>query len=303
MDRLTIPSASLYKLFALALLLSTLAACPGGDIAPTRSETDAWTLPDLWQPPSATDAGPQADIAPPPIEQSPPDGTPCTGLLTSEGTRWVKEGAGPQSIYDAPMIGGANPKDKGSVPEGGAMKFFPAASKPGWACVLYGGTYGYIDANNLATVPPSGMQGCKASLPDPSSRWVKAGTGSLNLRSEPAASGGAKTVLTAIPEGTEARYRPTGDEPGWACLTYGGHTGYASAKYLSTTPNAGSSGGSGSGSSATSGGVCKKNLVASWCGPLTKPCSWRTTKSTCEAVHWFTGIFKQDATPCCMWSS
>jgi hypothetical protein len=313
------------KLLLFAILVP---ACSISDPPPSRSADSGWSTFDIWLPqlvdagaplsdagaPASSDAGVPSSLeagadAPtlPPIEQSPPvPNASCTGNLTAEGTRWIKKGAGPQGIFSGPKTAGSSPSTIGTVPEGGAMKYFPTASKPGWACVLHGGAAGYVDASNLTTVAPSGS-GCKPGLTLKGYRWVKAGVGALNLRNVPAADAGTATVIEVIPEGASAKaaYYPEGDEPGWACLQYAGKTGYASAKYLAAAPPA-SSGGSSPGSSGgsspgTSEPFCTANPEVTWCGPLTKPCGWRATKGECESVHWFTGLFNQDALPCCSW--
>lgn len=321
-QRIRIAFTLSFSLFAVV----SMTACPSGEEPPPINAIvdggpwadlyvfpadQQWAYPDQQPLPRPLDGGaPPADAASTPdtqlstpIEQSPPSpGVQCSGQLTAEGTRWVKKGAGTQSIYDAPKVAPATPTQQGTAPEGGAMKFFPTASKQGWACVLYGGVQGYIDASMLTTLPPSAEETCKPGLTSDGHRWVKAGTGSLNLRSEPTSDGGSATVLTTIPEGAsgKATYYPSGDEPGWACVAYGGKTGYAAAKYLSASPPPTPSNPTPTPSPST--GVCAKNTTASWCGPLTKPCDWRTTKGDCESVHWFTGIFNQNATPCCRWA-
>jgi hypothetical protein len=308
-----------------SVLITALPACSVDDPPPPWRGTDGgWSTFDIWLPQldagptavdaeaSRTDTAPAADTRPPappapPVEQSPPvPGASCTGNLTAEGTRWVKKGAGPQGIYPTPKLPGTNPSSLASVPEGGALKYFPTASKPGWACVLFGGAAGYIDANALTTVAPTGTK-CKPGLTLSGYRWVKAGTDALNLRSVPSADAGNATVIEVIPEGAshKAAYFADGDEPGWACLEYAGKTGYASAKYLATEPPAPSSGSPGSspGTSDSDPGsaFCTANPEVTWCGPLTKPCGWRSTKGECESVHWFTGLFNQNAKPCCSW--
>jgi hypothetical protein len=288
-----------------AVMLATLPACDGSDFPPPRWADGRRKLPDLWWTQQdfevrlLPDAGAPSGVdAQPPIEQTPPvPGTSCSGNLTAEGTRWVKKGAGSQGIYSAPKTASASPSTVGTVPEGGAMKYFPTASQPGWACVLYGGAAGYIDASNLTTVPPAGLA-CKPGLKLSGCRWVKAGTGALNLRSVPSADAGNATVIAVIPEGAsyKAAYYPDGDEPGWACLEYAGKTGYASAKYLAIAPPA-SSGSPGPGTTDPGSAFCTANPEVTWCGPLTKPCGWRSTKAECESVHLSGKPWRSSPTP------
>ena len=289
-------------LFTLALA-ALLTACSEGASRPVFADAGIpWQeLPDFGAWPD-TGAGPQLDglapdgLAPAdagtgaPQEQSPPGTASCKPGLSSEGSRWVKQNGGAQSIYDRPNTAGAGAVIQGSVPEGGKMDFFPGASKDGWACVLHGGTYGFVDASALTTSPPAGGFPCKPGLAQDGSRWGKLGVGALNLRDEPHVGG---AILLSIPEGVgyPVAYYPDGDDAGWACVGFAGKVGYASATYLATAPPSGADPGGGY-DSGTGKCVSDVNVGCWW---LTKPCDWRTTKADCLAAHWWSGD------QCCTW--
>jgi hypothetical protein len=270
--------------------------------------------PDTYVPPPplpSLDSGSPTPTTDGPIEQSPPGQKECKAGLNSEGSRWVKKKGGSQSIRATPSATGAV---VGTVKEGEKMAFFPSASKNGWACILHQSTYGFVDAMALTTTPPAGSFSCKPghNLKQDGFRWVKKGTGALNLRSEPSASGGTATVITTIPESPDAKatYYPEGDDPGWACLAFANKVGFASAKYLASSPpkypstgggGCGSGGGgydpsSGNDPSSYSGsGKCVTNVNVG-CWWFTKPCEWRTTKGDCLSPHWKSGE------QCCIWN-
>ena len=92
-----------------------------------------------------------------------------------------------------------------------------SSTSNGWAKVTYGGSTGYASLSYLEL---------KSTLPSTSTTAMIT-TANLNMRTGP---GTSYSIIRVIPSGAEVAVLSTSN--GWARLTYGGSTGYASLSYL-----------------------------------------------------------------------
>lgn len=104
-----------------------------------------------------------------------------------------------------------------AMPAGSKVEMLSASG--GWAKVTYQGTTGYASTAYLTATAP----GTPAVV-------VKYTTASLNLRTGP---GTGYAIILTMPKG--AKVEVLSEAGGWARVTYGSTTGYASTAYLSGT--------------------------------------------------------------------
>ena len=110
------------------------------------------------------------------------------------------------------------------IPNGAQVTVLSTSS--GWARVTYGGSTGYA---SLSYLKPVG-----STTPPPATQTLMVTTANLNMRTGPST---AYSIIRVIPVGAQVNVLSTSN--GWARVTYGGSTGYASLSYLKpvgTTP-------------------------------------------------------------------
>jgi len=142
--------------------------------------------------------------------------------LTATTTAWLNMRTGPGTGYAVIT----------SIPAGGQVSVYQCTTAQTWCEVGYNGRIGWSSARYLNFAGGGG--GAASGDPEPPvTGAVQARTTvTLNMRQGPST---AYAVIRAIPAGATVSVRRCTDNYSWCELTYAGSTGWAAARYLTST--------------------------------------------------------------------